>query len=456
MIYQTESINSVAYQGAGLLNAYYAASAQSLVTPSAIALKDTDNFMSTVVLTIRNNGEDAVTYNLRSFSAATVNAYNTGDDFTLDATTTTFTNDQQASVSFSVSSIKVASGSSAQVTVKFTAPEALTPYPIYSGYLEIVASNQEDYPIHVPYAGVVGSYKNKAIWSRKSPSLAARWGKDYGLTEANVATGLYADLDFNPLTEGAAINATAGAGVMAVASSTSRGGFIEVLAQGNSKRSNDLEAAGFNTSAPIYIRLTDAVTEGNPSSPAVFTPMQRHSYAGAAPAPPPTIWAFTGIAYDANGNPAALPAGNYKMKFSAVRNFASASSTNDADYDIILSPTFRLITDAAPVTSSSAATAASTATSATVATSATIATSSAGNSTAAPTGVTVASSDVPSASGSAAASTSVPVVVVSSSYVAPGPATPSAKPSPTNLYKAGAVSAFGSVVAALVGAAMMF
>ncbi|KAI8825384.1 peptidase S8/S53 domain-containing protein, partial [Chytriomyces cf. hyalinus JEL632] len=155
-IFQSKSYNSVAYQGAGLVNAYYAGQAVSIVTPSAIALKDTDNFKSSVVLTIRNDATEDVTYNFRSFSAATVNAYNAGDDFTLDATTISFTEDQQATVSFSTSAIRINPGQSAQVTVQFTAPEALTPYPIYSGYLQIIPSNQEN-AIHVPYAGVVGS-----------------------------------------------------------------------------------------------------------------------------------------------------------------------------------------------------------------------------------------------------------------------------------------------------------
>ncbi|KAJ3223990.1 hypothetical protein HDU81_008810 [Chytriomyces hyalinus] len=318
MIYQTESINSVAYQGAGLLNAYYAASAESLVTPSAIALKDTDNFKSSVVLTIRNNGEDDVTYNIRSINAQ------------LSMPTT------MASVSFSSASITVASGSkslSSLLRQRHSPPTQSTPDTLKSLL-------PEDYPIHVPYAGVVGSYRNKAIWSRKSPSLATRWGNLIGLTEATIATGLYADMDFNQLTEGGIINASNGAGVMAVASSTSRAGLIEIIPHGNSKRSNDLEAAGFNTSAPIYVSLTDAVTTGNPSGPGIFAPMQRNSYSDPSPIGLPTIWIFTGIAHDANCNPTLLPEGNYKMKFSAVRNFASAFSTNEEDFDIILSPTF--------------------------------------------------------------------------------------------------------------------
>ncbi|KAI8825383.1 peptidase S8/S53 domain-containing protein, partial [Chytriomyces cf. hyalinus JEL632] len=158
-IYKSESFNSVAYQGAGLVNAFFAASTKSLVLPSAIALNDTENFKPSTVLTIQNNDIEPVTYELSYLSAATVNGYLAGDDFTQDATTTTFTEDQRAKLSFSVNSLTIAAGASAQVTVQFTEGTALTPLPIYSGYIQISASNQADYPIHVPYAGVLGSYK---------------------------------------------------------------------------------------------------------------------------------------------------------------------------------------------------------------------------------------------------------------------------------------------------------
>ncbi|KAI8830815.1 peptidase S8/S53 domain-containing protein [Chytriomyces cf. hyalinus JEL632] len=489
-IYQSKSFNSVAYQGAGLVNAFFAASTKSLVLPSAIALNDTENFKPSTVLTIQNNDVEPVTYELSYLNAATVNGYLAGDDFTQDATTTTFTEDQHAQLSFSVNSLTIAAGASAQVTVQFTEETALTPLPIYSGYIYISASNQADYPIHVPYAGVLGSYKSKAIWSRESASLAERWGKPTGLP--SVSTGLFADMDFNTLTEGAVINATTGAGLLAVASSTTRGAFIEIIAQGVSKRSSSLEAAGFNTSAPIYIQLTDLITEGNPVTAALFVPMQRHSYAGAAPAAPPNVWGFFGKAYNASGYAAALPQGEYKVKFTAVKNFCILDSKNENDFDVILSPKFKLSTGEVEP-SSSASTASSVATTATASSASSVATtagssastgtvvgSSASTGTVVATGsaatasaatgsaATVSSvvsdpsgsaSVAPSASASVAPSASasvaptyVPVIIASPTYAAPpAPATPK----PTNLYKSSAVSTVASAFAAFAGLALM-
>ncbi|KAJ3387638.1 hypothetical protein HDU80_000120 [Chytriomyces hyalinus] len=344
-IYQNNLTHSVAYQGAGLVNAFYAASTKSLVLPAAIALNDTDNFKSSVALTIRNNDDITVTYSLSYFSAATVNAYLDGDDFTQDANTTTFTDDQHASVSFKRDFITIMPKAFAKIDVTFTAPAAQTAYPIYSGYIRVVASNQPEHPIHVPYAGLVGSYKNKGIWSRNSSSLATKWGGPLGYPPSIVKTGLYSPTSLTPLRDGDTINATVGVGVMILVSTTSRFASFEILAQGQTKQNKVLEAAGFNTSDIVLIQFKDETDEDG--VPGMSVPLVRDVIPDGTDATEPGYQIFFGRAYNSSGYAADLPPGEYVIKFSALRNFVPFWSANEGDMDVIVSPTFKLVTGVA-------------------------------------------------------------------------------------------------------------
>ncbi|KAJ3376501.1 hypothetical protein HDU80_004001, partial [Chytriomyces hyalinus] len=249
-----------------------------------------------------------------------------------------------------------------------------------------------------------------------------------------------------------------------------------ITAQGASKRSSSLEAAGFNTSAPIYIQLTVLIGEGNPVTAALFVPMQRHSSAGAAPAAPLNVWGFFGKAYNASSYAADLPQGKYKVTFIAVKTFCILDSKIEDDFDIILSPKFKLSTNevkpsssastaSSVATTSTASSASSVATTGSSASTGTVAGSSASTGTAgstatgsAATGASTAAvysvvsdpnasaSGVPSASASVAP-TSVPAIIASPTYAAP-PAP--AIPKPTNLYKSGAVSTVASALLPLL------
>ncbi|TPX73357.1 hypothetical protein CcCBS67573_g05377 [Chytriomyces confervae] len=434
-IYQRNETNSPAYQGAGLVNALYAATSKTLVLPASLALKDTENHVASNKLTIQNKDTVPVTYTFSYKDAATVNPFKTGDDFTQDATTITFTDDQHAQLSFSEKSITVAAGASAEITVQVVAPKVTVAdtYPIYGGYIHIVASNQEDYEMSIPYAGVIGAYKNKSIWTRKSASLAARWGPTVGVPAESVTTGLFADRDFTPLTANAAINGTEGVPVLALAAHTSRFASIEVMYQGDA---SVLKAAGFNTSSPIFIQIVDE--KAGAAGVSTFIPLQRNTYVDGQSVLAPVVYTFGGFAVDAVGNFTQLPAGMYKMKFSAVKNFAKV---DDADRDEIITPVFELFYGAggakpAPSSSSTAATATGAASGSTAT----------GASSERPTGVATSSG----AAGASSSATYIPVVTSASSnaYVAP-------KPTASNLYKSSALAVAASFVS-LVGGLLMF
>ncbi|KAJ3023822.1 UNVERIFIED_CONTAM: hypothetical protein HDU68_008447, partial [Siphonaria sp. JEL0065] len=200
-IFGSNFTHSPAYQGAGLVNAYWAAISKTLVLPSAIALNDT---------TSQN-------YYLNHFPVATVNPLLQGDDYTQDATTTTFTDQTPATLKFNGDEgyggeacdfklVRVPAGKSVKVSFKITPPAIDgSLYPIYGGYINIV-NDEDDNIITVPYAGVVGDWKNRPIWTRKSPSVAA---------------------------PNAIVNGTKGGFVTGLPAATSRVGSIQVVYQGN-------------------------------------------------------------------------------------------------------------------------------------------------------------------------------------------------------------------------------
>ncbi|KAI8620781.1 hypothetical protein BC830DRAFT_1215136 [Chytriomyces sp. MP71] len=342
--FSSELTESVVFQGSGLINAFYAATSKSLVLPSAIALNDTDNFVASSKFTVTNQDSVPVTYSFITRGAATVNPYMAGDDFTQDKLNTRFTDDDQnTKITFDKKSVTVAPGASADITISASSPTAAVPnsYPIYSGYIVVQASNQPDHEISIPYAGMIGSYKNKPIWTRNSPSLAKRWAvaKKYSIPVQSVRAGLF-DTFFKPLSEGYKFNATAGAFLLAPASANSRDALVELVPQENAtiKSLND---AGFDPTSVVAI-ARDIVTASRPLYYWADRGLKRNTFADGQSVLAPLAYAFNGYAFTAAGKLGFVPAGSYKMKFSALRNFASVGSTNPADYDIVETAAFNL------------------------------------------------------------------------------------------------------------------
>ncbi|KAJ3241853.1 hypothetical protein HDU81_009715 [Chytriomyces hyalinus] len=399
-IFMQNSTHSPSYQGSGLINVYDAVTSDTLVLPSKIELKDSDKFASDGEFTIYNNKDAPITYYISNKVASTVNPYVLGDDFTADAKTMVLNDDVHVSFKFSEETVTVPAKSSVKITYKaklLKSADGL--WPIFGGYIKV--SQRQDLDITIPYVGVSGSYKNRPVWVKKSPSLAARWGAQYGLTAKNLASGLYKDFSFNKLTENSIVNGTAGVPALAIPATTSKSAVIEVIYQGDAKV---MTAAGFNVSEPIIVRFIDIAAKA--ARPGVWSPLQRVTYAAAQSVKAPSLLGFTGRAYNALGYSAALPAGPYKMKFSALKNLVDG--TSPSDYDTILTPTFYLVYDVLPnipTTSSAAVTsAASTTSSAAASSSAATTSSAAASSSAIPTSSAAASSATTSSATHATAS----------------------------------------------------
>lgn len=146
----------VPQQGPGLVQAYDAAFATTLITPASVSFNDTDHFVESFDLQIANTGPEPVTYTIGHAAALTVYTLDAdGDDY--PAYFPNPTSDAAATLSFSSSSVEVAAGATANVTVSPAAPAGLdaSRLPVYSGYITVNATGGAS--LAVPYLGVAGS-----------------------------------------------------------------------------------------------------------------------------------------------------------------------------------------------------------------------------------------------------------------------------------------------------------
>ncbi|KAI1202470.1 peptidase S8/S53 domain-containing protein [Nemania serpens] len=150
----------VAQVGAGLVQAYDAAYATTLLSKSYLAFNDTDNLDRTLKFTIKNLGRKAVTYKLGSVGAAT--AYTFSDSIYPDPFPGLEVSDEYAKISLNPSRVTVPARGSAVVSVTVTPPKLDgARLPVYSGYITLNGTNGEN--LSLPYNGAVGSLKKTQV-----------------------------------------------------------------------------------------------------------------------------------------------------------------------------------------------------------------------------------------------------------------------------------------------------
>lgn len=143
-------------QGPGMVQAYDAAFATTLLSPASVSFNDTDHFVDTFSFAIENTGSGAVTYTLGHVAALTVYTLDdAGDLFPAEFPNPTAA--AAATLAFSASSVDVAAGATVNVTVTPTPPAGLDAarLPVYSGYITVNGTNGE--ALALPYLGVWGS-----------------------------------------------------------------------------------------------------------------------------------------------------------------------------------------------------------------------------------------------------------------------------------------------------------
>jgi hypothetical protein len=167
----------VAQQGAGLIQAYDAAYATTLLSVSSLSFNDTDNFNGVQNFSISNTGSTAVTYTLGNVGALA--AYTYPNDTTIYPDT--FPNeldDKYATITFAPgSSVTIPAGQRKIIGVTAVQPVGLDAVrlPVYSGYITINGTDGSS--LSLPYLGVFGSMKKVTVLDSKGTFLSKKTDK---------------------------------------------------------------------------------------------------------------------------------------------------------------------------------------------------------------------------------------------------------------------------------------
>jgi len=153
------SLAPVAQQGAGLLQAYDAAYAVTVLSESSLNFNDTVHLVDKS-FTISNTGSEAVTYELDVIGAAT--AYTFSNSTIPDPFPGLKTDDAHATVHLSTYKTTVPAGGKHSITVKVTPPLVdASRLPLYSGYIRLNATNGER--LSLPYQGIAGDMSSHVV-----------------------------------------------------------------------------------------------------------------------------------------------------------------------------------------------------------------------------------------------------------------------------------------------------
>ncbi|AEG45036.1 S8 family serine peptidase [Isoptericola variabilis] len=148
VMYNASYVETVHGQGAGLVDVPAAHAATAGVTPAKLSLGESETGPVTTTLTVTNDGDAEVTYDLSSVEALSTGGSTFAPGLYLAA----------ADVAFSADTLTVPAGGSAQVDVTVTAPGAPQSLQlVYGGY--VVLTGDDGSELSVPFAGFDGDYQ---------------------------------------------------------------------------------------------------------------------------------------------------------------------------------------------------------------------------------------------------------------------------------------------------------
>ena len=166
----------VQQQGAGLIQAFDAAYATSLISPSNLAFNDTDHFAKSQTFQISNTGKKSVTYKISHTAAVTM--YTLAKDSIYPMPFPNEPVDGAASLKFSDSSVTIAPGRSHNIKVSPTAPSGIDAkrLPVWSGWVAINGTDGSS--LSIPYQGISGSMRSSTVLGAKDTWIAKSTDKD--------------------------------------------------------------------------------------------------------------------------------------------------------------------------------------------------------------------------------------------------------------------------------------
>lgn len=173
-------------QGAGLVRAYDAAHARTLLSVSSLSFNDSDHFVAEANFTLVNTGNASVVYRLGHVGSATGLTLASGTGSIFPASFPNELYDDYASLAFAGGDeVTVAAGGEATVLVAATPPAGLdvARLPVYSGYIAINGSDGSS--LSLPYVGVAGSLHAATVLAAEGTFLSS----SLATAQAAVAAG---------------------------------------------------------------------------------------------------------------------------------------------------------------------------------------------------------------------------------------------------------------------------
>ncbi|KAM0668551.1 hypothetical protein ACQRIU_002113 [Beauveria bassiana] len=165
--------HSVALQGGGLVQAWDAAHATTLVQPASLAFNDTEHRVPKLSLKITNTAKSDVQYELSTVAANSIyTRKQSGEkgDGTIQGS---------AQIKLSQSSFTLKPNQSTSVDVSASDPEGLDAQrlPVWSGYIKIQEANSSGKALTVPYLGMAGSLRSMPVFGGKGQVSVRNWNR---------------------------------------------------------------------------------------------------------------------------------------------------------------------------------------------------------------------------------------------------------------------------------------
>ncbi|KAI0049847.1 pyrolysin [Auriscalpium vulgare] len=153
-------LQTVAQQGAGLVDVYTALHTETLVSPTQLLLNDTAHYQGTQWVTIKNTGKTVKHYTLTHEPAGS--ALTLQPNTILPAEGPVPLSTDYATVTLSMTKLVLLPGLSWPVSVQITPPTTGDPttFPVFSGFIKIQSETEIT---HVTYLGLKGSLKDVQV-----------------------------------------------------------------------------------------------------------------------------------------------------------------------------------------------------------------------------------------------------------------------------------------------------
>ncbi|VUC21572.1 unnamed protein product [Clonostachys rosea] len=149
----SDNLASVTQQGSGLVDAIKVIEYGTSIEPVILNLNDTDHFSSFHSIKITNSGNESVNYKLNHHPGITIHTKPQANAWVGNDPPYSTNEGSIATVEFSESELEVGPGETASFSVQFTEPLDIDPLmlPVYGGSIEVIGSQGE--LIRVTYMG---------------------------------------------------------------------------------------------------------------------------------------------------------------------------------------------------------------------------------------------------------------------------------------------------------------